>query len=675
MKRHNNIFIILSVLLLNIWAVSCTDEGIDPDGKDKETPEELKEGYSLTFRMGVDPLGGLDFSTRGSTNDLKEIEDFVDLEKVRVFFFTCQYDEDDEGEVYTENGKTYYTGKKDYFLFESSSRWVTESNQTSANASKVWQITIPVFPYGNQDKEYNWERVREALTTKPFKIVILANRPPSQPFPDYDKALGSTGFRFNNQGPYWDENDSWANNTDLSNVPTINDLHHCQWDPVYASKNSINGVSGTSSAGSSNGNNIYDFIMGNPVQTNDSVVGGVPVNQMGAVSSWTIKKDNRSTRTNFTTANQTESSDNYFVHPKKNDASIGGIPMYGVQIYDPVSNWAPGTPFNISVNQVGQDNSYFGKSISLLRSVVRLDLLIPKKLKQDTKYVEIKLEDVCLRYPNVMARVVPLDAATPTNVLWSNTEENGECEWFLVQDQGPIINTNYLNAPTGTGNEAKREEARKIMMDRMGWYYGAWSKWWNFNEETFNMGSGPYPHMFNPCVQRNSLGWLDDVLVPDEKYYHYVVYAGERFINDPSNFRNLQISASKICLFQFTLVWTDENNEEKKKVYQVAVTDYAKNKLINSKDEQNNYKFMRSFPSESNQTVNYDLENAKEGFSSYRDLMVTEGAKDPDNYNWALLRNHIYRFQITSFGDLKDEGVDGMVISTEERASKDIYYY
>ena len=205
----------------------------------------------------------------------------------------------------------------------------------------------------------------------------------------------------------------------------------------------------------------------------------------------------------------------------------------------------------------------------------------------------------------------------------------------------------------------------------MGWYYGAWRKWWHFNsvvskDDDAFFGPGPYPHIFNPCVQRNALVWLDGtdekttVLVPDESFYHYVVYMGERYINDPSNFRELLINKSKICFFQFTIDCKDRNI---KKTYQVAVTDYSKNSLIKEK-------FLTSYPVD-NTIKEYDLEF---GSNSYRNLMVTQGQNDHDKWNWTLLRNHIYRFQITSFGDLKDDGVDGMVIATEERTAPDISY-
>ena len=354
MKLHNKIFLVISSIFLSAGLISCVDDVIDPEGWDKNLPEELKDNYSITFRMSLDPMGGAEFRSR-ATSDLRDVEDFVDLEKVRVFFFTCQYGPDDK-ETYDEGGKTYDTGTHDYFLFESSSRWISSMASSSFNASKLWQITTPIFAYGNQDKEYNWERIRYALSNYDFKIVILANRPPGQRFADYDGTLENKGdkedkedpeeeeekFMFDNQGPYWTYKDSWANQEgdDYSKVPTINDFHHCQWDPVYASKNSINGISGTTST-TSNGNNVYDFIMENPEQTADSVYDGKKVNQMGTVSQWTQRvQDYRELRVNFTDNSGKkemgkEGWTNYYYHPKRNDPSIGGIPMYGVQKFEP----------------------------------------------------------------------------------------------------------------------------------------------------------------------------------------------------------------------------------------------------------------------------------------------------------------------------------------------------
>ncbi|MCH5234971.1 MAG: hypothetical protein J1E16_06725 [Muribaculaceae bacterium] len=694
MKRYNQ-FLFLISLLLCFGLSSCVDEELNPEAWDKELPEELKEGYSIRFRMSLDPMGGGEFRTRASS-DLKDMEDFVDLEKVRVLFFTCQYENDGVEDQYTENGKTYDSGLRDYFLFESSSRWVSEMTSTSLNASKLWQITTPIFPYGNQDLEYNWEKIREALTTKPFKIVILANRPPRQRFADFDGTLAGSqdNFYFDNQGPYWDETYSWANNVDADNkikegafVPTINELHHCQWDPVYTSKNWINNTNGSSV----NGNNIYDLIMKNPDQDEKTEKNsdGIAVNQMGAVSQWARQMEGKDKpyKFTFTDRNKQGTSKNYAVHPNMNIEDIGGIPMYGVQRFEPLTNWAMGTPFNVSENQMGQDNSYYGKTISLLRSVARLDLLIPKSFSSGGEKYDIELEDVMLCYSNIMARVVPLDVATPTDVLWSNDNcEGGECEWFDLQAHGPIINGNlgqvgYGEIKPDTEALSNLKDLRRTLMGRLAWYYGAWRKWWHFNEtvdysEVGNeisatgvsptddsfFGNGPYPHIFNPCVQRNTVVWLDgtdsetNVIVDDPSFYHYVVYTGERYINDPSNFRNLDIINSKVAYFQFKLKVEERNIE---KYYQIALTDYSKNEIV--KD------FLTSYDMSSN--YSQDMEN---GTNSYRTRMASQ--TDQKNWNWILLRNHIYRFQVVSFGDLKDDGTDGLVISTEERKSPDILY-
>lgn len=702
MKRYKH-FILSIGLLLGFGLSSCVDDELNPEAWDKELPKELKEDYSIKFRMSLDPMGGNEFRTRASS-DLKDLEDFVDLEKVRVFFFTCQYEDDGEEDEYPENGKTYDSGKRDYFLFESSSRWVSQMGSTSLNASKLWQITTPIFPYGNQDLEYNWDKIREALTTKPFKIVVMANRPPTQDYPKYDNYYDSNGQiikiedpTFDNQGPHWNDKNSWANNVDENNnikpgafVPTINDFHHCQYDPIYTGKNYELGSNGKGGS-ESNGNNVYDIIMKNPEQDisvkykiDDKTGDTIFINQMGAISQWVRQDKERTLRAFLTSTTDTKKSSNYCVHPNPNDPTIGGIPMYGVQKFEPITNWAKGTPFNVSENQLGQDNSYYGKTISLLRSLVRLDLLIPKKFTdtKDQKNYNITLSDVCIRYPNVAARVLPLDAATPTDVLWSNDNcEGGQCEWFALQNQGPIIG---YGTNISVGTNTSKQDVREAFWRSICWYYGAWRKWWDFNfDKSTNetktetgvskdnidyFGNGPYPHIFNPCVQRNEVAWMDgegkfNVLVDDPSYWHYVIYMGERYINDPSNFSNLTVPTSKICFFQFTANF-ENNNTSTQKTYQIAVTDYSKNTLVKN--------YMKGAgPSE---TIDRDMEKAKTNYTPYFEDMVTEGAKDKNNWNWVLLRNHIYRFQVIGFGSLRDDGTDGLVISTEERKSQDILY-
>ena len=625
-------FLFLSALVL-LGFNSCVDDKLNPDISEFQLPDEFRNGYSISFQISLDPMGGNEYSSRATGDKIREIENFIDLERLRILFFTCEEEEKDQ---YYESGNKgpYESGAHDVFLFESKSRWVSEIGTTSANGSKVWQVTAPVFTYGNDD-EYDWERIRKALTTKHFKIAILANRPGSMRFGDFDNQVHSgEEFYFGNGGPYWGPEESFDPKV------TINDLHHCQWDPVYTSKNLIKGVSSKTST-DANGNSVYNFIMKNPVQSSDSIDGKTQ-NLMGAVSQWTKKAP----REGFT------ENQNYYFHPDKTQ----GIPMYGVQKFDPIDDWTPGTPFNISVSQKGQNNSYFGKTISLLRSLVKLELYIPRKLGDK----DIIVENVKLCGSNVMARCEPLDVATPTERLWSRDVCDVGCEWRDLQNHKALIdnNTNSFTAAKGDNvNAADLLKVKKAFVEKLAWFYGAWQKWWDFKDPDVAgykpaFGNDPYPHIYNPVVQRNTTGYLDNCQITDNPTdYHYIVYTGERNINDPTNFRDLTIASSKIIYFEFTIKYKENSSTSSGTTYGIAITDYEKNSIIK------NYLGPTNFES-------------KDGY-----LAEMAKSNNPDNMNYVLLRNHVYRYRIQGIsGNLDENGFDGIVISSEQRAAPDIEY-
>lgn len=643
MKYIKLIYLLLFFIASGIGLTGCVDDLLDPN-ENTGLPEEFQEEYSITFQISLDAMGGNEYGTRAGI-ETRDIENFIDFERLRILFFTCDYDGKDDNEIhYYENGRQYDTGKHDVFMFESKSRWIAEVESSSANASRVWQITAPIFTYGNDD-DYDWDKIREALTTKSFKIAVLANRPGTMRFGDFDGTVQNGGeFWFGNGGPYWGPEQSFDENI------TINELHHCQWDPVYASKNlyanSNSTQAGRDDKANFTGNSVYNFIMGNPQQTTDSIYGGKTCNMMGAVSQWTTKD---------------AAGNSYYFHPNKESQ---GIPMYGVQVFNPITNWTPGTPFNISENQKGQDNSYYGKTISMLRSLVRLELLIPKEINGKKTIIK----NAQLFNSNVMARCEPIDVATPTNLIWSTDNCSGSgaypCEWTYIQAKGPLITTaTFNNEDAGKGEAGTTvsfetlNKYKKKFVDKLAWYYGAWRSWWDFNDPSYpnlnpDFGSGPYPHVLNAVVQRNTSPSIMECIVPDNTYHHFVVYTGERYINDPTNFRNFKMSETKVCYFSFNITYEESSSTDGKQ-YEVAICDYKNNSVIN--------KYLGSG----------DIFNKNNG-TYYSDMADSQ---DPNCWNWALLRNHVYRFTIQKIdGAIDDNGFDGLVISTEERAAPSITY-
>ena len=642
MKYIKSTYLLLLLLVTGLGLSGCVDEQLDLN-PGLDLPEEFQDQYSITFQISLDAMGGSEFMTRAGVSN-RDIEDFIDFERLRILFFTCDYDGLQESDtVYYERGRAYDTGKHDVFLFESKSRWISEVESSSANASRVWQITAPIFTYGNED-DYDWDRIREALTTKSFKIAVLANRPGTMRFGDFDNILSGGGeFFFGNGGPYWTPDSSFNKNI------TINNLHHCQWDPVYANKNNYKNASSTTST-DANGNSVYNFIMGNPVQSTDSI-DGHSINLMGAVSQWTTKD---------------AEGKNYYFHPNKESQ---GIPMYGVQKFNPITNWTPGTPFNISENQKGQDNSYYGKTISMLRSLVRLELLIPKTITDanGNSYTTI-INSASLENSNVMARCEPIDVATPTHLIWStdNCTNSGDytCEWFDIQAQGPIVTTStFNNTQVAKGDnisslQSQLDDVKKKYVNKIKWYYGAWRKWWTFKDKdtpslnvTFD-DNQRYPHMMNVVVQRNGTASIMECIVPDLTYHYFVVYTGERYINDPTSYRDYRMSQTKMSFFKFNISYQGSSSTAGKD-YEIAICDYSSNNSL----IQN---YLSSSGSYFDKDSQYFTEMA-DGNSSV--------------WNWALLRNHVYRFTVQKInGVLDDSGFDGLVISTEEKAAPSITY-
>lgn len=690
------------LLLAAISLFSCTDdELVDPsignieekDYTDPTLPDEIKEGYSVTFNMRLDPIGTVDgVGTRSTLNDVYEIDNYIDLEKVRILFFVCakgttDFDTngmpneiDANGNITTNGGpKQFYIGDKDYFLFESKSRWVSHLN-TSESSSANWQVTAPVFTYGNNEV-YKWENIRKVLQTYPFKVVIMVNRPDKIDFGNFDNKFAGERVAFDtDRGPLWGPNDSWAKNLDSEgknpdprDIPTINDLHHCQWDAVYASKNN-----GDTDAGHP-GPGVYTMIMKNPVSDDGRATLRKPADtkdadgkltdplantdMMGALSSWTRNKLKQDGSGNETDADNSDKDANFYFHPDKVEQAI---PMYGVQIFEPLTNWTKGTPFNLSYGDAGQDATYNRKNIHLLRSLVKLELKIPKRViknidGKDTE-IDITLKDVHLNYSNVMARCEPLDVATPPELLWRT---HPECEWENIYEYGPIIFEDKGNGPN-----------LPYFQQRMAWFYGAWRTWWHFNEDKdkghgngleygprstyFNISlnnegkqglwNKPYPRIYNPVIQRNAFVKLDDCEVSGEKdsHYYYVIYTGERNINDPSKFGRTNAynkSESMAAYFYFRIAGDNDNI-----VYKIPISDCEHNDVFKA---------------------NY----TQTGVDWKDYIKEMAGDKKKNNWNWPLMRNHCYTFTVNSFGDFKDPGgLDVEVVSTEKRTAPDFFF-
>lgn len=676
---------ILFFLFVCFTLASCIDDDIvDSCGDitdDIEVPDYLKNGYSLNLRVTLDKMGGTRRSA--TTAELEAIESYINPEKFRVLFFDHE----------------------DKFLFESKSRWIKMLTSVDMGNPKEaeWLVSVPLFTYGNdmyEDTDENgnkiilewpWEKIKKALQDNNFKIAILANRHDYEWYPGFSNTgLGNTAGWIDNTGPHWTPKD-------VGEV-TIFDLHHCQYDAVYHGKSAANNGVG----------DFYDFIAKDYKKKEDGTDATDYADyrpQMGATSSWADwdyetpcswitegkETDNNGTKT-WTTATKVGSVNNNdkgwvtinsskkdnvttitrrtikrFRHPSQNHP----IPMYGVQRFDKIEGWSQGTPFNLS-KFTNSNSDYAYKNISLLRSVVKLELLIPKIDKEQDED-EGKPEIVALCYPNIYARCEPMDVWTPTDELWDSQHPNGFATNTKCKDMEALLNYGPV-ATAFTGN------AKIAYQKKISWFYGVWREdktgtpdnkkgtnpWWKF--EPFDMSnfvaetpSTPYPRIFNSYIQRNNVMICDDnVLVEDPKYWHYVIYTGERNMLDPSSLGNMGNTGSGQPTVMYWVF------ERKGKLYNLPITDYnnmsnivydylapQEKKYILS--DENEYDPSKKDNHEKFMVIGgLDNMNGTGSGSSlvpkYSQAIMTE--TDPANRPWPLIRNHVYTLTLTTTDDI-----------------------
>ena len=205
-------------------------------------------------------------------------------------------------------------------------------------------------------------------------------------------------------------------------------------------------------------------------------------------------------------------------------SSDHAIPMYGVQKFDRLEGWwDEGASFDLTTGGQSVDGTdYNAKTISLLRAVAKVEVLVPKSLGVP--------KHVYLHSLNATVRCEPMDVATPTDLLWK--EHNNGCEWTLVQKHGTFLADGKYET-----NDYKK---------KLAWYHGNWLEWgWDFNGYTqwtpsYN-NDGPFPRLFNPYISRADCAAFIDVSdYYNDQYYHYLFYMGENTIDASSSYNGAQ---------------------------------------------------------------------------------------------------------------------------------------
>lgn len=597
-KRHIKTGLIALSFALGTGLVftSCKDDDIIMS---PEVDEPDIKGDGLSFLVTLDNMGGAAFM---GNNPMEEVENYVDPEKFRILFFN----------------------DKDEFLFESKSRWIRKLPTSLDQEYITWKVSVPFFTYGNDDEpiyDWNWKEIKKQLQSGEFKIAILANRPGIDYSPDFhDTNTGSSWF--DNSGPYWDASNSTATEgVNRANVKRVFDLHHAQYDPIYEGK----GTAGH------NLSNFYNFIGSTDERGRFA---------MGSTASWvnwtndgaTDPNDKSTSPRKLTKSEGANMDDNGWEYRLTRVPDFNyPIPMYGIQRYDPIpfADWEDGTTYDLVQS--------LEKPVSLLRCVVRIDLLIPATYTVDY---------VLLFYSNIYSRCDPMNVWDPTDEIWAEDHDPSRCEWKRIQNHGPI---STINDPQTA------DECKPLYQQRLSWLYGSWlSQGWPFPEmpnakafiESEKDKYGDYPNVFNSCIQRNTANFVDDVnyFGKDNGYHHYIIYTGERNVLDPSYLYNMgsPSSGNQICEYlsiglkrpgstttgdRYSIIFTDDYSNIDKACYHTTYTYDTK-----------------GIPLDRNQTKPGNNMGGTNGSSGIMYYISAQDSRFPKPI--PLMRNHVYRITL-----------------------------
>ena len=636
-----NVWHIILYTVLAGTAMSCVRESLSEDpasgsGEDFNI-EAFSEGYSVAFDMLLDHMGG-GYETRADGIDdarIEEWENYINPEECRILFFDAE----------------------DHFLFESKTRWFT--SVASYDGGSRWRVGVPIFSYLSDsydenistspdysvDESYNWDRIMEIMRSQPFKVAILANRPSDIAVPNLsdlseeERDVDSFGLN----GPFWSPKNSIASYTDAElhdhwdDIMTVFDLHHCQYDPFYENKNTNGGP--------------YTFIMKKDKVTVIDKKTNTKYSRsgyfMGSVSSWLHPDRERSYGSGVRYFYRLPESQ--ILNVNKDDVNANRIaknqyiPMYGIQQFDALTTWAKGSTYNLSQQTGSQTGNYDYKSISLLRSVVKLELRIPKyDNNRNPVTVDNEWAQICAN--NFLARCEPMDVWTPTNLLWKN--HNDACEWRDIRAYGLYA------------DDSSEDFRRKLS-----WYYGAWEKddKWSFDgvSKKPETDSTHYPRIFNPITQRLQLSFITDCYLETENYHRWIIYCGEKNMNDPNELNRLS-SEGYINFFRIRVKRGSRNE-----IYHIPITDYSrsdnpiKDYLVqNCNSEADAITKITDIGGYPTHMSKRDGDEAK---NYYKEIKNTKSNR---NYPYPLLRNHMYRLTV-SFGDKDD--IDVKIIDGEKR--------
>lgn len=319
-----------------------------------------------------------------------------------------------------------------------------------------------------------------------------------------------------------------------------------------------------------------------------------------------------------------------------------GIPMYGVQQFDPIPDWEYGTTYNLPVN------------VSLVRSLAKVVVNIPTAFGQPSH--------VYMRCMNRTAFCEPMDVETNTSELWNKEHhDDGDiryCEWFNIYHYGCSFNkTGAFSDSDVRDSEYKGTGQREKYVNWLGWFHGNWGSWWNNYVENKNeyaptdlkevysvngeKNIGKYPHLFNPHINRSDFCSFIYAGVSGE-YHRYILYMPDKNIDDP-NYPGIFFCTPKVPHIEYRF--------KAPKASTAAATPAAgvyENTEFNLDDNDCYRIYFTNYGFDSNFSDTDPNENIRDkALGSYDDY---EKNRNNLKYHWPIMRNHVYEFFVSGSG-------------------------
>lgn len=238
------------------------------------------------------------------------------------------------------------------------------------------------------------------------------------------------------------------------------------------------------------------------------------------------------------------------------------IPMYGVQTFDPVKEeyLKMGQTYNLSSLNIlnsGERDDYNHKKVYLLRSLAKVELLLP---------LGAEPEHVYFRFMNRTNRCEPVDVYTPTNEIWDYVDN----EITLLTTKGRFFDKSIV-------------KEYDTYRNALAWFYGAWTEWkgdaaWNWNDAaTYEANPAePAPRVFNTRINRSNYAhFIKDEVVTVPGFgqkQRYILYVPEKNVADP-NVRGDMSNTPKVAHIELRYAQHNDDNLDDNGCFRIYFAD------------------------------------------------------------------------------------------------------